>query len=162
MGIGANRKGSGDDAGWRAGREFEGLLARLNRAQEEVLQDNPLDGENMSNDLSDGTIEAGDDSEEAKKQKEADANTIRKRKRPASQKDEVDARAAKRKRKEEKKEKKKAEKAAREPKDYGDPIVTDIKATELPTGASEVLHMVNVVPRYRAYVSYPAFRLYYG
>ena len=46
------RKGSGDDAGWWAGCESEGLLARLNWVQEEVLQDNLLDGENMLNDLS--------------------------------------------------------------------------------------------------------------
>ena len=77
----------GGDAGWWAGRKFEGLLARLNQAQE-VLQDNPLDGENMCN----GTLEAGDNSKEAKKQKRQISNMIWKWKWPASQEDEVYAR----------------------------------------------------------------------
>ena len=69
-----------------------------------VLYDNPLDGENMH----DGIIEAGDDSKEAKKQKEADANMIQKQNQLASQ-EEVDTRETKHKHKEGKKEKKKTE-----------------------------------------------------
>jgi len=86
----------------------------------------------------DGSIEAGYDSKETKRQIEDESDKILKRKRVASREDEVDAREAKRKRKDAKREKKKAEKTAKERKDCGDPVeyvVANTKVTGQPTNA---------------------------
>jgi hypothetical protein len=127
MGIGANRRGpEGDDAGWRGAREFEGLLARLNQAQNADTQEIPVDDEdaayangsvadqptmgvvaNESSGINDHSLDTSingtrGDAEQKKKKK---------RKRNTIEDEETDPKEAKRRRKEEKKEQRKVEKA---------------------------------------------------
>lgn len=142
MGIGANRRGA-DDAGWKVGRQFDGLLARLNQAQN-------ADGQDAS---PDGDLEGGHASKEVK---EPEANEKRKRKRSAEDEGEdEDPKEVKRRRKEEKKEKKRAEKEAKKSrKSRTNPEVIEDKqeAKVEPPSAQTTEGTVKIAPRYRAYV----------
>lgn len=132
MGIGANRRAQGgDDAGWRGAREFDGLLARLNQAQNADTQDIPVDEDATS--ASDSDVDQPTRSTESVVADEPievpgnalDTNIIgKKRKRDTEQKKtkkrkmgttdgETDSKEAMQRRKEEKKEQRKAEKAAK-------------------------------------------------
>ncbi|KAF8588874.1 hypothetical protein K439DRAFT_540963 [Ramaria rubella] len=165
MGIGANRRGPGkDDTDWRGGREFEGLLARLNQAQEDTPTI-PLDGKEAT--AVRGTIEhyddtANDQSLETRNsaQDESVANMKekeKKRKRTAVE-SEVDLKDVKRRRKEEKKEKKeekekkKAEKATKKWRTGEDSKVQEQTAESiLATPIPETAEAVKTTPRYRAH-----------
>ncbi|KAF8482225.1 hypothetical protein JB92DRAFT_1687270 [Gautieria morchelliformis] len=141
MGIGANRHApEGDDAGWRGGREFERLLARLNQAQADTpdipVDDGDATGENGSakgvesiQQLvkgNDDPLEPNVNGKEGNMETKGDGGRKQKRKRSTTEDEEIDAKEAKRRRKEEKKRKKeqrKAEKATKRPQtsqNFGD------------------------------------------
>ena len=179
MGIGANRRGpDGDDAGWTGGREFEGLLARLNEAQNADTRDVPIEEEGVLDNADSaidhstkGAVESTDKKEslegnnvigkEAKPRSKGDTKLKRKRKRCTTEDEEVGAEEAKRRRKEEergRKERRKAEKVAKKLNitrnskgglgDQAQVAVAD-DVREL----VQDTEAVKVTPRYRAYVS---------
>ena len=151
MGIGANRRGhDGDDAGWRGGREFEGLLARLNQAQNADTQEIPVDEEHVPDD-NDSAIDT-----EHKKQK---------RKRCTVPEDDVDEKEAKRRRKEEKREKKeqkKAKKAAKKLQNSNGEHGDQTQMVAADDFREQDAEAVKATPRYRAYVffSFVGFQLF--
>jgi len=120
MGIGANRRGGPDDAGWKGGHEFEGLLARLNQMNAQEGSQATSDDEAEENEAAMEEAPKADDAEE----RIADEDEPRKEKKDKKKRkrsevedsEEVDAKEAKRRRKEEKKarkEKERQEKAER-------------------------------------------------
>lgn len=132
MGIGANRRAQGgNDAGWRGAREFDGLLARLNQAQNADTQDIPVvdeDATSANNSdvdqptrgepvVADEPIEvpgnALDTSIIGKKRKRDTEQKKTKKRKMGTTDGETDSKEAMQRRKEEKKEQRKAEKAAK-------------------------------------------------
>ena len=127
MGIGANRRGTeGEDAGWRGGRDFEGLLARLNQAQNADTQDIPIDDGNATDTNDSAIIQRKKDAEpmtvkqqvsrhspeprinrkEGKTKKGlGDGEQKKKRKRESTEDKELEPKEVKRRRKQEKKRK---------------------------------------------------------
>jgi len=134
LGIGGNRRApGGDEAGWKGGREFEGLLARLNQAR---------NGDADGNDSAPIAIEearivtvVGQHTAGVTKAESEDGRDFKKkRKRPTMDNDdENNAKETKRKRKEEKrlkKDKKKADKAVKKLKAAKNDSSESLKSAE--------------------------------
>lgn len=103
MGIGANRK-SADEAAWKGGREYDGLLSRLNEIQTQNLRTTSEDnGVQPQDDPMDGVKEEFAEVE-AKPSRKSKKESKKKRKRTIDDEDgDVDDKETKRRRKEEKK-----------------------------------------------------------
>jgi hypothetical protein len=167
MGIGANRRApEGDEAGWRGGREFEHLLARLNQAQNADTPDIPIDDgdatdENSSAIGAESTQQPvkGDDDPseptvngknlEGKTGGKGDGERKKKRKRSGTEDEETDGKEAKRRRKEEKKRRKEERKAEEASKR----LQTSQNSEDGPEEPVSTAVQGMGVPRYRAYVS---------
>jgi len=105
-----------------------------------VPQDNTtLNGQNLPEDHRDGSIEAGYDSKETKRQIEDESDKILKRKRVASRKMRLMLGRQNANVRMQKREKKKAEKTAKERKDCGDPVEYVVANTQSHRTANECI-----------------------
>ncbi|GJJ08538.1 hypothetical protein Clacol_002756 [Clathrus columnatus] len=123
MGIGANRQGH-DSNDWKAGREFDRLLSRLNQTQNNSQEPDthiPSGFEKASN-------------EQLTPQTKKDDSTGEKRKRLPSEEEDTEARRKRKKEKRERKEQKikerEARKKAAEVKRVGSPVATEESALD--------------------------------